>query len=78
MAAKIKILGHEATVTEGVWTSDNHRLAIMLNANTANLLITPPSYVPNLDLFIAEEIIKDFGGEVISFDEVEIEDGLVY
>jgi hypothetical protein len=79
MAATIKVLGKKATISKGAWSSDDPHLTSLLNAHLSGLMITGlKGYIPNLDLSIAEETIREFGGELLTFDEVKIQPGIVY
>jgi hypothetical protein len=79
MAATIRVLGKKATISKGAWSSDDPHLTSLLNAHLSGLITTGfKGYAPNLDLSIAEEAIREFGGELLTFDEVKIKHGVAY
>lgn len=76
MTAIVEINGKRAVVKDYHWSSADEALATMLNA-----LLNPngPSGAdPNPDGTAAEEAVKRLGGRIISVDETESEDGVVY
>jgi len=76
MTATIFILGKKATITDYEWRADNPAVANLLNS-----LLDPagPSGAdPNPDLTTAQEIAIRFNGEVLDFEPVKSETGIVY
>jgi hypothetical protein len=79
MTAKITTVIGDATITEGVWKSENKSLEEFLNkAKFYDVTGAKPSY----DIFAAEEAVKMIPFSVlVDFDEIdynEDEEGTVY
>ncbi len=78
MTAKVKLdyQGIEATIDKYRWTSDNKQMARVLN----NLLLPqgPPTDDPNPDLTAANEMVRLFGGKVVSFEKSKFDPKVVY
>jgi len=80
MAATIKLPwfrdGIEATISGYVWTSDTPKVARILN----NLL--PPDGAeasdPNPDYTVAQDVVNQFGGKILSFDKSKFDKRVVY
>lgn len=77
MTAKVKFsTGEEATIQQYKWTAKDESFTRLLNS-----LLDPdgPSGSdPNPDLTAAREIAKLLDGEVVSFQEMFVEPGLIY
>ena len=78
MAATIDLETGQPTATiDGYeWTSDDKNLAEYLNTMLDPL--GPSGADPNPDLTAAQEAVKELGGKVVLFDEVESVPGRVY
>lgn len=76
MAATIEINGIEAMIEEYHWTSKDATLAGILNTLLDPL--GPSGADPNPDLHAAQAAVAELGGEVVSYDETEYEEGRVY
>lgn len=77
MSAKVRYEGYIATCRNGVWTSRNKVIADAFNAITDPMGISPS--VGNPDLYLAEEVIRQFvGAELLEYDEIEHVEGRTY
>lgn len=76
MAAIVEINGDKAIIRDYKWSSSNRQLAEILNTMLDPL--GPSGADPNPDGTAAEEAVRRLGGRVISIDETESEDGVVY
>lgn len=68
--------GDKATITDYKWSSDNKVLEQALN-----LMLDPDGSSgsdPNPDHTAAMQIVKEFGAELLSFDEVEYDPMTIY
>lgn len=79
MAATVRLdifQGIEATIDGYKWSSDNKKIAEVLN----NLLDPegPPTYDPNPDLTEARKIVKRLGGKVLRYDESAFDPKVIY
>lgn len=76
MTAIVEINGTRAVIRDYVWHSTDKALETVLNTLLDPL--GPSGADPNPDATAAEEAVKRLGGRVISADETESEDGVVY
>ena len=75
MECTIELWGNQATLREGVWTSDNDELASFLNRVT-DLDVEP--YTPQPMVNMGKKLAKQFGGKVISEVLFKSRPGVVY
>lgn len=68
---KVEIHGIEAAIDDYQWTSDDEKLAEILNLMLDPL--GPSGADPYPDLTAASEAMERLGGEVVSFDEPDTE-----
>ena len=73
---KVLVGGTPATINNYVWRSKDVRLADMLNGRLPWYGVSPAD--PNPDLTAAQDAVKKFGGEVLSFTPVEYVKGRIY
>ena len=73
---KVLIGKTPATIDGYVWESPDVLLASLLNGFLPWYGVSP-SY-PNPDLTAAQDAVKRFGGEVLSFTPVEYVEGRIY
>jgi hypothetical protein len=69
MSVTIRVGDSEATVSRGMWTSDDKRLEFRLNWKE-KIEVPPMTMVWDKDYFRAERAVKWLGGEVIRRDPV--------
>lgn len=68
MPASIRVNGAEATISGGVWTSDDRDL---LRALQRGVRREPGRYYPDVDTGLAQRAVEQLGGEVL---DVELDD----
>ena len=74
----IKVKGFKAGYTRaGGWKAEIPELTKTLNATTANL-DSRMFYIPDWDNWVAEQMLEIYGGEVVSMNEIESEEGVIY
>ena len=73
---KVIIDGEPATINNYVWASPAEGLADLLNSELPWHGAGPSD--PNPDLTAAQDAVKKFGGEVLSFTPVEYVEGRIY
>ncbi len=76
MAATIRIGDRQATVRAYRWVCKDGAIEALLNAMLDPL--GPSGGDPNPDLHAAQEAVRRFGGELISFSPTEYVGGRVY
>lgn len=79
MTAKVRLdifQGVEATIDQYKWSSPNPKIAQILN----NLLPPdgPEASDPNPDYTAAQAMVKQFGGEILSFKESHFDPKVIY
>lgn len=73
---RIRVFDTEASLEQGVWTSEYEHLVKLLNGTRFDP--SSPS-VPDPDLALAEHVIATHGGEIIHADPSEpMLEGVVY
>lgn len=75
MAATVEIDDQTATIEENEWIGDEP-LASLLNAFLDPAGLSGAD--PNPDWTIADEAIKQFGGKILRFDQLEFDPQAVY
>lgn len=72
----IQVQGIKATLDVGVWKSGDVLLLSELQSIAGSIDV--PAYVPSSDGYIARHAIVETGGEIVSEDEIDFDDELVY
>jgi hypothetical protein len=74
MSAVINIRGLTATYTDGVWTCTDKSTERLLNATIPDFSGSDP----NTEQTAAEFAVKNYGGEIVSVDEMKANEGVIY
>lgn len=78
MTAKVRLnifQGVEATIDHYKWTSNNKKIAQLLNSFLPD---EPEPSDPNPDYTAAKETVKKLGGKVLSYDKPKFDPKVVY
>ena len=73
---KIKTMGSEAVIQNGVWVSDDALTQEMLRSIVPWHGVSPSD--PNPNLTFAEQAVSRFGGEILHADPVQYVEGRIY